>query len=122
MRRTAEALTTDLSVVIPTRDRRALLNDHPNAVGTTSAGTYTANLWVRADTAGATLKVKFREFQSSTLMGSKSTSVVLSTAWQRVTVSYAPVAPPSNLDFNAYVDNAVVDVCFYADDASITLN
>jgi hypothetical protein len=98
------------------------LNDHPNVVGTTSAGTYTANLWVRAPTAGATLKIRFRESQSSTVIGSKSASVVLSTAWQRVTVSYVPVAPPTNLDFNAYVDNAAVGVCFYADDASITLN
>jgi len=37
-------------------------------------------------------------------------------------VSYVPVAPSTNLDCNAYVDNAAAGVCFYADDASITLN
>jgi hypothetical protein len=99
------------------------LDDHPNWVGTTSAGTYTGSLWVRAGVAGATLKIRFREFQSGTLKGSKSASVVLSTAWQRVMMSYVPVAPGStSLDFNAYVDNAAVGVCFYADDAWITIN
>jgi hypothetical protein len=99
------------------------INDHPNWVSTTSAGTYTASLWARADVAGATAKIKFREFQGSTSMGSKTASIVLSTAWQIVALSYAPVAPGSTtLDFTAYVENATVGTCFYADDASITLD
>jgi hypothetical protein len=99
------------------------INDHPNWVATTSAGTYTASLWVRADVAGATAKIKFREFQGATLTGSKTASLVLGTAWQAVTLSYVTIAPGSTtLDFTAYVENAAVGTCFYADDASITLN
>ena len=37
-----------------------LLNDSPNWVTTTAATTYTGSLWVRADTAGQTFKLRFR--------------------------------------------------------------
>jgi hypothetical protein len=90
---------------------------------TTSAGTYTGSLWARADVAGATLKLRFREYNGSTLVGTQTTLLTLSTSWQLVTVSYVPAAPGvSTLDFNAYVSTAAVGTCFYADDASITLN
>jgi len=99
------------------------LNDSPNWVATTTAGTYTASLWVRADVGGAALKLRFREYKGSTFMGSLTTQVTLGTTWQLVTVSYAPVAPGSStLDFNAYVSSAPVGTCFYADDAAITVN
>jgi PKD repeat protein len=98
------------------------LNDAPNVVGTTSAGTYTSSLWVRADTPGATLKLRVREYSGATLMGTSSSEVVLTTAWQQVTVAYAPAAPgASTLDLNAYVVGAPPGTCFSADDASITL-
>jgi hypothetical protein len=98
------------------------LNDSPNWIGVTKAGTYTASLWVRADTAGQTLKLKLREYQGSTLVGQPLTSITLSTTWQLVTVTYVPVAPgASTLDFTAYVSNAPVGATFYVDDASITL-
>jgi parallel beta-helix repeat protein len=98
------------------------LNDSPNWVGTTSAGTYTGRLWVRADVAGAVLKLRFREYAGSTLAGTASTQVALGTSWQEVAVAYAPVSPgASTLDFNAYVSSAPPGVCFYADDASIVL-
>jgi parallel beta-helix repeat protein len=97
------------------------LNDSPNWIPVTQAGTYTASLWVRADTAGQVLKLKLREYQGSTLVGQPLTSITLSTAWQLVTVTYVPVAPgASTLDFTAYVSNAPVGATFYADDASIT--
>jgi len=98
-----------------------VLNDSPNWVTTTSAGAYTGSLWVRSDSAGATLKLRFREYNGSTLVGTQTTLLTLSTAWQLVTVTYAPAAPgASTLDFNAYVSSAAVGTCFYADDASIT--
>jgi parallel beta-helix repeat protein len=99
------------------------LNDSPNWVSTTLAGTYTGSLWVRADLGGATLKLRFREYKGSTFMGSFTTQVTLGTTWQLVTVSYIPAAPGSStLDFNAYISNAPVGTCFYADDAAITVN
>jgi len=97
------------------------LNDSPNWIAVTKAGTYTASLWVRADTPGQSLKLKLREYQGATLVGQPLTSVTLTTSWQLVTVTYVPVAPgASTLDFTAYVSNAPVGATFYADDASIT--
>jgi len=99
------------------------LNDSSNWVATTSAGTYTGTLWVRADVAGATLKLRIREYNGSTLVGSQSTLATLGTGWQLVTGAYVPVAPGSStLDLNAYDSSAAAGTCFYADDASINVN
>lgn len=100
------------------------LNDAPNWVGRTQTGTfvYQASLWVRADTPGATLQLRLREYNGSTLVGQASRSITLSGSWQQITVSYTPgAAGTSNLDYNAYVSNAAPGDCFYADDAAITL-
>jgi parallel beta-helix repeat protein len=99
-----------------------LLNDSPNWVATTAAGSYTGAIWVRADTPGATFTLRVREFNGSTLVGSTSTQVTLTTSWQPVSVTYTAVSPGStNLDFNAYLPSASAPpgTCFYADDASI---
>ncbi len=99
------------------------LNDSPNWVATTTAGTYVGSMWVRADTAGATLRLRFREYASGTFSGSAIGTVVLSTGWQQVTVSYVPTVPGgSNLDLTAYTLNAPPGTCFWADDASITVS
>ena len=98
------------------------LNDSPNWVTTTSAGTYTASLWVRADTAGALLKLRLREYAGSTLVGSATPQFTLTTSWQQVSLTYTPASPGSStLDFNAYVVSAPPGTCFYADDAAIFL-
>jgi PKD repeat protein len=103
-----------------TANSTCLLNDSPNWVAKTSAGQYTGSLWVRADTAGATVNLRFREYSTSgPLLGSKTTSVKLTTSWQQVSVTLAVSSPGSTLDFNAYVTNAAPGPCFYADDASI---
>jgi parallel beta-helix repeat protein len=98
-----------------------LLNDSPNWVTTTKAGTYTGSLWVRSDTAGAVLKLRFREYDSAgTLLGTATTQTTLTTSWQQVVVTYTPTRPDASaLDFNAYVSSAAPGVCFDADDASI---
>lgn len=100
-----------------------LLNDSPNWVETTTNGTYTASLWVRGDSAGATLKLRLREYSGGTLVGSAHiSSISLATDWQQVTVTLTPQSPGSTtLDLNALVSNAPPGVCFYADDASITV-
>ena len=100
------------------------LNDSPNWVAATGAGTYTASLWVRADNPGATLTLRLREYVGSTQTGTGSASLVLTTAWQQVTVSYVPLSPGSStLDLNAFVSTAASPpgASFYADDASLTL-
>jgi hypothetical protein len=99
------------------------MQDAPNWVTTTSAGTYTGSMWVRADTAGATFTIKLREFNGSTLLVAKTKSVSLTTSWQLVTVTDVPTMPgTSTLDFMGLVLNAPVGTCFYADDMSIVLS
>ncbi len=106
-----------------TTNSTCALNDSPNWVATTSSGTYTGVLWVRADSGGATLKLRFREWTGSTLVGSATTQATLTTSWQKVTVPYPAASPGSStLDFNAYVVGASPGTCFYADDASISLS
>ncbi len=96
------------------------LDDSPNSVATTSGGTYTGSLWVRADTSGATLKLRFREREAGTTLVQQITTVTLTTAWQKVTVAIIPTSPGSStLDFAGYVPSAPQGACFYADDASI---
>lgn len=98
------------------------LNDSPNWVGKTVAGTYQASLWVRATTPGATLKLRIREYNAGAFMGQQVASVVLSSTWQQVQLTYVPVAPgTSTLDYTAYTTSAAPGECFWADDASITV-
>ncbi len=102
-----------------------LLNDSPNWARPTSAGAYTGSIWVRADTAGKPLKLRFREYSisSGALLGTATNQVTLTTAWQQVTVTYTITAPGSTLDFNAYLSGADAPpgTCFYADDAAVLL-
>jgi len=99
----------------------AVLQDSPNWVATTAAGSYTGSMWVRADTAGALFKLKFKEYSGSTTVGTAVTQVTLTTAWQLVTVAYSVATAGTTLDFQAYVSNAAPGTAFYADDASILL-
>jgi hypothetical protein len=96
------------------------LDDKPSWVSFTQAGAYTASIWARSDTPGLTLKLRVREYASGVLQGSVSRSLALTSSWQQVTAVYTPVAPGSSLDFEAFMANSPVGVCFQADDASIT--
>jgi parallel beta-helix repeat protein len=104
-----------------TASAQCTLNDAPNWVKTTVSGVYTATIWARADTPGAVLKGRLREYNGSVFVGGSSiVSLTLSTGWQRLTVTYTPASPQtSTLDYTVYVTNAPVGSCFYADDASI---
>ena len=98
------------------------LNDSPDWVKPTVAGRYNTSVWVRGDTAGATLKLRVTEYNGSTNVGSASTTATLTTSWQKLSVNYTPVVPgTSSLDFNAYVSGAAPGTCFYADDAATYL-
>jgi len=97
-----------------------VLNDSPNWVKTTGDGTYTARLWVRADRAGATLRLRVREYNGATPLGDATATKTLATSWQLVSLTYTPAAPgASTLDFNANVSSAGPGSCFYADDAAV---
>jgi parallel beta-helix repeat protein len=99
------------------------LNDSPNWIDLTSAGTYTASMWVRADSPGASLKLRLREYDGSTLAGSTTQTTTLSTAWQQVTVALVASAPGSStVDLNAYVSGAPPGSCFYADDVVLDVD
>ena len=96
------------------------LNDSPNWVKTTLPGNYVGGIWVRADTPGAIITLRFREYNGSTLVGTTSAQVALTTSWQQVSVTHTVVAPgASTLDFNVYVAKAAPGAVFYADDAFI---
>src|SRR5439155_25874483 len=79
----------------------------------------TGTIWVRADTAGAVFKLKFQEYNGSTLVGSALAQATLTTSWQQVTVIYTIKSPGSTLDFQGFVQNAAPGTVFYADDAAI---
>jgi PKD repeat protein len=101
--------------------RKCVLNDVPNWVTTTQAGTYTASIWVRDDTPFGQFKLLLKETGGS-LNGSQTTTVNLTTNWQQVTVSYTAKSPgTSTLDLQAFVPKnfAPTGTCFFADDVSI---
>ncbi len=96
------------------------LNDSPNWIKTTTAGTYRGSIWVQAPTAGTTVKIRFREYLNGTFVGQSVAQFTLTTAWQQIAVNYTVQSVGSNLDFNVYVSGAPPGNCFTADDASIT--
>ena len=104
-----------------TGKQKCVLNDVPNWVTTTQAGTYTASIWVRDDTPFGQFKLLLKE-TGGALNGSQTTTVNLTTNWQQVTVSYTVKSPgTSTLDLQAFVPKnfAPTGTCFYADDVSI---
>jgi parallel beta-helix repeat protein len=108
-----------------TVDNCTLKDAAPHWVATTATGTYQASIWVRADSAGATVKLRFREYSLSggVLQGSQAAAFTLNAAWQQIAIAYTPATPGSSyLDFNAYTLNSPPGTCFYADDASIAIN
>jgi hypothetical protein len=96
------------------------LNDQPDWVATTAAGTYGVGMWARADAPGATLTIRIREYAGGVLVDKRTASLGLSTSWQQVTPSYVTRSPGSTLDLQAWVPAAPVGTCFYADDVAIT--
>jgi PKD repeat protein len=104
-----------------TGKRKCVLNDQPNWVTTTQAGTYTASIWVRDDTPFGKFKLLLKE-TGGALNGSQTVTRTLTTDWQLVTVSYTVKSPgTSTLDLQAFVPKnfAPAGTCFYADDVSI---
>jgi hypothetical protein len=95
------------------------LNDAPNWVAKTVAGKYTAQVWVRGETAGATVRLKLSDWSGSTQVGSATAQATLTTAWQLLKLTYTPPSPGSSLDYSVHVTSAAPGTCFYADDAAL---
>ena len=98
------------------------LNDIPNVVATTAAGTYSGSVWVRADAAGAKLYLRLREYSGGTKLSEKVVGVTLSTSWQQVSATLVPTAPGSSLELATAVYSAAPGTSYYADDVALSLN
>ena len=96
------------------------LNDSPNWVSSSTAGTYTASIWVRSDTAGTSFKLRIREYSGATLVNQQITTTTLTTSWTQVTVTYTVAGGGTTLDLNAYSTTTPPGACFSADDVSLT--
>ena len=86
------------------------------------SGTYAVELWVRSNGSSTTLKMNLGEYQGSTLLGSQQATIRLSTSWQRIAVSYRPIALGSTLSEQVSVSKVSSGTCFYVDDAQITVS
>jgi peptidoglycan/xylan/chitin deacetylase (PgdA/CDA1 family) len=106
-----------------TSAQTCVLKGSPNFVGKTAAGTYTATLWVRGATSGATLTMQLAELSGTTVVGSASASLALTTSWQQVKVSYVARSPGATaLNLIAAVGSVARNAtAFYADDAVLVL-
>lgn len=85
-----------------TTSQTCTLNDSPNWVATSVAGTYQASTWVRASATGGQVKLRIREYVGSTLVATTTATLNTTTAWQQVTLSHTVVSPGSTLDLNVY--------------------
>ena len=56
------------------------LNDQPNWVSFTEAGTYTVSIWARSDTPGLTLRLRVREFAGGVQQGIGSPTMALTSS------------------------------------------
>jgi parallel beta-helix repeat protein len=96
------------------------LNDSPNWIAKTVAGAYSASAWIRSDTPGLQVKLRFREYVGSTLVGTGTATVTTNTtgAWQQIQLSYTVTSPGSTLDLNVYETNQPVGSNLQIDDVT----
>ena len=97
-------------------------NDAPNWVASVpAAGTrYRCTAFVRSESASGTAKLQVREYSGATKLGGLfSQGVVLSPAWQMVTVDYTSVAAGSSLDLQVLDFPLAASEVFITDDISI---
>ena len=79
------------------------LNDSPNWVAKTVAGTYTATVWVNTAATGGQIKLRIREYNGANPVGTGTATLNGPTAeWQQMTLSYTVLSPGSTLDLNVY--------------------
>jgi hypothetical protein len=95
------------------------LNDSPNWVARTVGGTYTTTVWVRASAIGGQVKLRIREYNGATLLGTGTTTVNASLDWQPVSLNYTVLSPGSTLDLNVYQTNQPAGSDLFIDDVSL---
>jgi len=78
------------------------LNDSPNWIARTVAGTYTATVWVRASAAGGQVKLRIREYTGATLLNTGTATANSTGDWQQLTLTYTVTGPGTTLDLNVY--------------------
>lgn len=96
------------------------LNDSPNWIAKTVAGTYSAAAWIRSDAPGLQVKLRFREYVGSTLVGTGTSTVTTNTTgdWQQIQLSYPVASPGSTLDLNVYETSQPVGSNLQIDDVA----
>ncbi len=85
-----------------TTSQTCTLNDSPNWVTHSVTGTYTATAWINTAAVGGQIKLRIREYNGSTLVGTGTATLNPSGAWQQVQLTYTVLSPGSTLDLNVY--------------------
>jgi PKD repeat protein len=97
------------------------LNDAPNWVTATTAGTYRASVWVRNAAAQQSVKLRLREYSGGLFVGSSPiTTATVGATWTQLTTDLTVQTPGSTIDLSVYTSSAPPGACFTADDVSIT--
>ena len=94
------------------------LNDSPNWIARTVTGTYSATAWIRSDTPGLQVKLRFREYVGSTLVGTGTATATTTGDWQQIQLSYLVTSPGSTLDLNVYQTSQPVGSNIQIDDVT----
>lgn len=77
-----------------------MLDDSPNAVGSTTAGAvYGGGAWVKAP-AGHQVTIRLREYRGSKVVNVRTTVATGTGAWQQVTVQSAPAAGATSMSID----------------------
>jgi alpha-tubulin suppressor-like RCC1 family protein len=95
------------------------LDDSPNWVRTSAAGTYTASLWFRTSRVGTSFELRMRELVGSKVVKSKTVTLTANGSWQQISMTFSPSSPGSSLDLNAMMASPK-GPCFTVDDVSVT--
>jgi hypothetical protein len=81
-------------------------------------------VWVRSDVDTSKKAIlRFREYDGSTKVAEVSSSVLLTSTWQELSLSVVPVAAASStLDLTVYVSGAPAGLTLYVDDVTLNLS
>lgn len=96
------------------------LNDSPNWVTTSVAGTYQASAWIRTSATGGQIKLRIREYVGATLVATTTQTLNPNGTWQQVTLSHTVASPGSTLDLNIYQTTQPAGSDLFIDDVTLT--
>jgi hypothetical protein len=99
----------------------AWVDDSPNCVASTVAGTtYTASAWVRAP-AGRAVRLRIRELRGGSLVRTSTVTLTGDGTWRQLTVKSAATAGGTSLSVEVLV-SLVRGASAYVDDVSLGKN